>query len=80
MAKKVSVFESGLVPEHVLLSEEEKAELLERYGIKLSNLPRIYDNDPAAKELGAKPKDVIKIIRKSELGEETYYRVVVPSK
>ena len=80
MGKKVSIFENGLVPEHVLLSEEEKQELLERYNIKLANLPRIFDTDPAVKELGAKLKDVIKIIRKSELGEEIYYRVVVRSK
>ncbi len=80
MTRKFSVFESGLVPEHVLLSEEEKEQLLKELNIKLSQLPRMFDTDPVAKELGAKPKDVIKIIRKTEFEHSIYYRVVVKKK
>ena len=76
-----SIFEHELVPEHVLLSEEEKKELLEKLGVKLSQLPRIFTTDPAVKELGAKKGDVVKIIRKSEVaGTAIYYRVVVEPK
>ncbi len=76
-----SIFEHNLVPEHVLLSDEEKKALLKKYRIKISQLPRIFTTDPAVKELGAKKGDVIKILRKSEVaGTVEYYRVVVEPK
>jgi DNA-directed RNA polymerase subunit H len=67
-----------LVPKHILLSEEEKEELLKKYGITLRELPRILSSDPMAKVLNAKVGDVIKIIRESPTaGVSEYYRVVV---
>jgi DNA-directed RNA polymerase subunit H (RpoH/RPB5) len=67
-----------LVPKHILLSEEEKEELLKKYGITLRELPRILSSDPMAKALNAKVGDVIKIIRESPTaGVSEYYRVVV---
>ena len=61
------------------MSEKEKEEVLKRYGIKkLTQLPRILKSDPVVKLIGAKPGDIIKIIRKSNTAEESvYYRVVV---
>jgi DNA-directed RNA polymerase subunit H (RpoH/RPB5) len=66
------------VPKHVILNENERNELLKKYGIALRQLPRISVLDPVIKILDGKPGDVVKIIRKSSVaGESTYYRVVV---
>jgi len=78
MSEKFNILSHKLVPEHKVLSEKEKEELLKRYGITLRQLPRILASDPVVKELGAKPGDVIRIRRKSPTaGESIYYRVVV---
>ncbi len=67
-----------LVPKHEILSEEERKALLEKYGIRPDQLPYILASDPAAKEIGAKPGDIIKITRKSPTaGVAIYYRYVV---
>ncbi|WP_297488146.1 DNA-directed RNA polymerase subunit H [Thermococcus sp.] len=76
--KEFNVFMHELVPEHRVLSEKEKEELLNRYRIKISQLPQILVSDPAVVELGAKPGDVIEIKRKSPTaGVYYYYRLVV---
>jgi DNA-directed RNA polymerase subunit H len=76
--KKLEIEKHELVPKHVLLSEKEKEEVLEKYGISLRQLPRISIEDPAVKDLNGKIGDVVKIIRKSPTaGETLYYRVIV---
>ncbi len=76
--KEFNILEHELVPKHVLLSEEERKEVLKEYRATLKQLPRMLASDPVAKLLGAKPGDVVKIIRKSPTaGENVYYRVVV---
>ncbi len=66
------------VPEHVILTPEEAKEVLKRYNAKPEQFPYILSTDPVIKEIGAKPGDLIKIIRKSETaGEAIYYRYVV---
>jgi DNA-directed RNA polymerase subunit H len=75
---KFNIFDHEIVPEHILLDEEEAEDVLERYGVEREMLPRIKASDPAAKEIGAKPGDVIKIIRKSyTAGETEFYRLVI---
>ena len=67
-----------LVPEHIKLTEEEKKKLLEQYKVVEKNLPSIFDSDPAIKELGVVPGDVVKILRTSSIkGVSEYFRVVV---
>jgi len=67
-----------LVPEHSKLNKAEINELLDKYNITVSELPKISSNDSAIQNLNAKPGDVIKIKRKSPTaGESIYYRVVI---
>lgn len=66
-----------LVPRHEILSDEQVREVLMRYRVDRSKLPKIFINDPALPE-GAKIGDVVKITRRSETaGEAIYYRVVI---
>lgn len=66
-----------LIPKHTILSKKEAEELLNKYNIDKSQLPKIKIKDPALPK-GAKIGDIIKIERKTERGKTIYYRVVVP--
>lgn len=73
-----SILEHFLVPKHRVLSPEEAQKVLEKYRIKPHQLPYILTSDPVVKALGAKPGDIIEIIRESPTaGKAVYYRVVV---
>ncbi|KAK2768268.1 DNA-directed RNA polymerases II 24 kDa polypeptide (RNA polymerase II subunit 5) [Arachnomyces sp. PD_36] len=74
----VNITRHELVPKHVLLSPPEKAQLLTRYRLKESQLPRIQSGDPVSKYLGLRRGQVVKIIRKSETaGRYASYRWVI---
>ncbi|AFD00881.1 DNA-directed RNA polymerase, subunit H [Methanocella conradii HZ254] len=78
MTKKFNVLEHELVPDHILLTEEETQEVLKKYGITRGQLPKIKASDVVVKQIGAKPGDVIKIIRKSlTAGRAVAYRLVI---
>ncbi len=78
-ANRESTLEHDLVPLHELISDEEKEKLLEKYNIRLKQLPRISINDPVIKTIpDAKVGDVVKITRSSvTAGKAIYYRVIV---
>jgi DNA-directed RNA polymerase subunit H len=60
------------------LTEEEKKQLLSQFKVQPYQLPQIKASDPAVKAIGAKPGDVLRIIRKSPTaGEHSAYRYVV---
>lgn len=74
-----------LVPKHILLTEEQKLELIKETKEKnlLARLPKIFDSDPIARYFGAVPGQVFKIEREALQDDlmtrfSEFYRVVVP--
>jgi len=64
------------IPEHNILNDTDKAELLASFG--LNELGRIYSTDMMARYYGAKVNDVFRIIRPNiSCGTSIYYRLVV---
>ena len=75
---KIDVTKHMLVPEHIILKEEEIENLLEELSISKGSLPKILMTDPVTKLIGAKEGDILKIIRDSPTtGKSVYYRFVV---
>jgi DNA-directed RNA polymerase subunit H len=78
LTKKFNVLEHELVPDHILLTEEETDELLKKYNITRGQLPKVKSSDVVVKQVGAKPGDVLKIMRKSlTAGKAIAYRLVI---
>jgi DNA-directed RNA polymerase subunit H (RpoH/RPB5) len=68
------------VPSHRILSKEEVPKFTEKYHIPSPStlMPMLDSQDPMAKWIGAKPGDIIEIMRKSETaGTTPYYRYCV---
>jgi DNA-directed RNA polymerase subunit H len=78
MSTRLNVLDHVMVPDHQIMTEDELAGLLSLYKITSEQLPRIYHDDPAVKTIGAKPGDVIRIIRTSHTaGRAESYRLVI---
>ncbi|MEM1618230.1 MAG: DNA-directed RNA polymerase subunit H [Desulfurococcaceae archaeon] len=78
MSKQVNILEHELVPKHEIVPPEEAKRILDELGIKPWQLPWISTEDPVVKAIGAKPGDIIRIVRKSPTaGVSIAYRYVV---
>ena len=78
--EQLNIMNHKLVPLHVIASEKEKKELFEKYKITPDQLPKILNTDPVSVFIGAKPGQIVKIIRKSQTAREAVaYRLVVES-
>jgi DNA-directed RNA polymerase subunit H len=78
MAEGFDVGENVLVPKHEVLSQEKAREMLEKFRITPHQLPLIKASDPAAKAIGAKAGDILKITRNSPTaGKVIVYRHVI---
>ena len=74
----INVTKHELVPKHQILKEHEKVELLKKYRVKDSQLPKIQCEDPVSRYFGAKRGDIVRIVRPSETaGRYVTYRVAV---
>jgi DNA-directed RNA polymerase subunit H len=73
----VDVSKHELVPEHRVLEETDIEGVLEEYGIRRTDLPKIKASDPALPE-AATVGDVIQITRDSRTTDTaTVYRLVI---
>ncbi|MEK6928337.1 MAG: DNA-directed RNA polymerase subunit RpoH/Rpb5 C-terminal domain-containing protein [Nanoarchaeota archaeon] len=64
-----------LKPKHIKLNPNEAKELLEKYNISVSQLPKIRSTDPGVPQ-GCQIGEIIKIERKDDDKTYIYYRVI----
>jgi DNA-directed RNA polymerase subunit H (RpoH/RPB5) len=64
-----------LQPKTSKLKSNEVKDLVDKYNVSLSQLPKIKNNDPGLPQ-GCSVGDVVKIERKEEDQVNVYYRVV----
>lgn len=73
-----NIFEHILIPKHEILTLKEREKVLSEYKVQPYQLPWIKTSDPAAIAIGAKPGDVLRIIRESQTaGKYISYRYVI---
>ncbi len=65
------------VPKHIILSNEEEAEVLDKYQATKNKFPKMSIQDPVAKYYGMKSDQMVKILRNDpEVGLSISYRIV----
>ena len=60
-----NITKHSFVPKHTIVSEDEKSEILNRYKVKLRDMPIILSTDPVARYLGLKQGQLVRIERPS---------------
>jgi len=80
VTKKIRIIvpEHLYIPKHEIINKKEVEEVLKKFNTKPTEIPLIFETDPAIVGLGVKPGDMIKITRKSPTaGKSIFYRYVV---
>ena len=74
-----NILEHVLVPEHRVLNEAEKIEIMKKYNIMSDNeFPELSRFDPVAQAIGIRPGQVCEIIRPSKTAiSAPYYRICI---
>jgi DNA-directed RNA polymerase subunit H (RpoH/RPB5) len=73
----INITRHRFVPQHIILSPEEEAQVLEKYQTPKSKFPVIPATDAQARYYGMKPDQMCKIVRiDPEVGYSIAYRVV----
>lgn len=76
--KQIQIESHVLIFKHEKLNEKDSEEILKKYNISASQLPKIHKKDPALKGQETKAGEVIEIERNSPTANKTkFYRVVV---
>ncbi len=75
----INITKHNLVPNHVILSEQEKKDLIQKYNLKKeSQLPKMHRTDPIARYYGLRKGNIVKVIRESVTDTKyVTYRIVV---
>ena len=78
MSSTINVLDHVMVPDHQVMSEDEVKTLLALYSITFEQLPKVYHDDAAVKQINGKVGDVVRITRQSQTaGIAEAYRLVV---
>lgn len=74
-----NILDHHMVPEHTILTEEEKEEVCNAYYItKDDQFPEISRFDPVARAIGLRPGQLCKILRNSKTAiQSEYYRLCI---
>ncbi len=74
-----NILKHSLVPEHIIMSDEEVEEIMKKYNIvNKYDFPDISRFDPVARVIGLRPGDICKIIRPSKTSiTSNYYRICI---
>lgn len=74
----INIADFEYMPQHILLTDEEKEQTKKEYGVQLNKYPKIMITDPMSKYFNARLHDLFKIIRPSSVSGETIsYRYVI---
>ena len=73
-----NITKHSLVPKHELLSKEQKMQIMKLYKVTDKHLPQMLKTDPVARYFNAKPGNLFKIVRDSNITYKSIsFRVVV---
>jgi len=75
---RIHVPDHVYIPKHEIMKKKDVEEIFKKFNTKPTEIPLIFETDPAIVGLGVKPGDMIKITRKSPTaGQGIFYRYVV---
>ncbi len=73
----VNIIQHSLVPQHILMTEDETKKFLSDNQLTLTQLPTIYHSDAVVRYYGFKRGSLIKIVRNYDKEDNFYYRLII---